>query len=150
MGAKDRNIIIYNNLTDLINEISVPENYHLLINGIIQGKSSVEIASELGVRRNRIYQMYWQYVKWCREHTDMVYHEDFPPISREEYDQFHASHRRLTYQEELEALKQYILSKQYVHPAGGNEFTSVKITPSELEEVSNSEGWGDICKGWEE
>ena len=38
----------------------------------------------------------------------------------------------------------------YVHPAGGNEFTSVKITPAELEYVSGSEGWCDICKGWEE
>jgi len=42
----------------------------------------------------------------------MMYHEDFPPILREKYYQFHASHRRLTYQEELDALKQYILSKQ--------------------------------------
>ena len=112
MGAKDRYVIIYNNLTELIKEISAPKNYHILIDRIIQGKSSKEIADELGVKRNRVYQMYWQYVKWCREHTSMVYHEDFPPISREEYDLFHASHRRLTYQEELEALKQYILAKQ--------------------------------------
>lgn len=112
MSAQDRNIIIYNNLTELINEISVPENYRLLINGIIHEQTSKEIASKLGVKRARVYQMYWQYVKWCREHTGMVYHEDFPTISREEYDLFHASHRRLTYQEELEALKQYILAKQ--------------------------------------
>lgn len=39
---------------------------------------------------------------------------------------------------------------EYVHPAGGNEFTSVKISPEELEAVSGSEGWVDICKGWEE
>ena len=39
---------------------------------------------------------------------------------------------------------------EYVHPAGGNEFTSVKITPDELENVSGAEGWVDICKGWEE
>ena len=112
MGAKDRAVIIYNNLTELIKEMTVPQNYHVLIDGIIQGKNSKEIANALGVKINRVYQMYWQYVKWCREHTGMVYHEDFPPISREEYDQFHASHRRLKYQEELEALKQYILSKQ--------------------------------------
>ena len=36
----------------------------------------------------------------------------------------------------------------YVHPAGGNEFTSVKITPEELEKASGAEGWCDICKGW--
>ena len=112
MSAKSRDVIIYNNLTELINEISVPQNYHVLIDGIIQGKESKVIAEELGLTRKRVYQMYWQYVKWCREHTGMVYHEDFPPISREEYDRFHASHRRLTYQEELEALKQYILAKQ--------------------------------------
>lgn len=112
MSAKDRTVIIYNNLTELINEMTVPQNYHVLIDGIIQGKNSKEIANALGVKINRVYQMYWQYVKWCREHTGMVYHEDFPPISREEYDRFHASHRHLTYQEELEALKQYILAKQ--------------------------------------
>lgn len=39
---------------------------------------------------------------------------------------------------------------EYVHPAGGNEFTSVKISPEELEAVSGSEGWVDICRGWEE
>ncbi len=39
---------------------------------------------------------------------------------------------------------------EYVHPAGGNEFTSVKITPAELELASGAEGWVDICKGWKE
>lgn len=39
---------------------------------------------------------------------------------------------------------------EYVHPAGGNEFTSVKITPAELEKASGAEGWVDICKGWED
>ncbi|SES39784.1 Cys-tRNA(Pro) deacylase, prolyl-tRNA editing enzyme YbaK/EbsC [Butyrivibrio fibrisolvens] len=39
---------------------------------------------------------------------------------------------------------------EYVHPAGGNEFTSVKITPDELEKVSGAEGWVDVCKGWDE
>ena len=38
----------------------------------------------------------------------------------------------------------------YVHPAGGNAFTSVKVSPAELEAVSGAEGWCDICKGWEE
>lgn len=32
----------------------------------------------------------------------------------------------------------------------GNSFTSVKLTPSELEEVSGATGWCDVCKGWEE
>ena len=39
---------------------------------------------------------------------------------------------------------------EYVHPAGGNSFTLVKLTPSELEEVSGATGWCDVCKGWEE
>jgi prolyl-tRNA editing enzyme YbaK/EbsC (Cys-tRNA(Pro) deacylase) len=33
---------------------------------------------------------------------------------------------------------------EYVHPAGGNEFTSVRITPSELEAVTGAEGWRKI------
>ena len=37
-----------------------------------------------------------------------------------------------------------------VHPAGGNEFTSVRLTPKELEEASEAVGWCDVCKGWEE
>ena len=37
----------------------------------------------------------------------------------------------------------------YIHPAGGNEFTSVKLTPDELEKATDSVGWCDICKGWE-
>ncbi len=37
---------------------------------------------------------------------------------------------------------------EYVHPAGGNEFTSVKLTPEELEKASGAAGWCDICKGW--
>ena len=40
MSAKNRDVIIYNNLTELINEITVPQNYHVLIDGIIQGKNS--------------------------------------------------------------------------------------------------------------
>ncbi len=39
---------------------------------------------------------------------------------------------------------------EYVHPAGGNEFTSVKITPDELEKITSSAGWCNVCKGWEE
>lgn len=39
---------------------------------------------------------------------------------------------------------------EYVHPAGGNEFTSVKLTPEELEKASDAVGWCDVCKGWEE
>ena len=35
---------------------------------------------------------------------------------------------------------------EYVHPAGGNEYTSVKVTPEELEEISGSAGWCDVCK----
>ena len=38
----------------------------------------------------------------------------------------------------------------FVYPAGGNEFTSVKITPNELEKSTGAVGWCDICKGWEE
>lgn len=37
----------------------------------------------------------------------------------------------------------------YVHPAGGDEFTSVKITPEELYKASGATGWCDVCKGWE-
>ena len=39
---------------------------------------------------------------------------------------------------------------EYVHPAGGNEFTSVKLSPDELEKATDSIGWCDVCKGWEE
>ena len=39
---------------------------------------------------------------------------------------------------------------EYVHPAGGNEFTSVKLFPDELEKATDSIGWCDVCKGWEE
>ncbi|MCR5719924.1 MAG: YbaK/EbsC family protein [Lachnospiraceae bacterium] len=39
---------------------------------------------------------------------------------------------------------------KYVYPAGGNEYTSVKLTPDELLECSLAVGWCDICKGWEE
>lgn len=38
----------------------------------------------------------------------------------------------------------------WVYPAGGDEFTSVKITPKELEEASGATGWCDVCKGWQE
>ncbi|MBO4391322.1 MAG: YbaK/EbsC family protein [Lachnospiraceae bacterium] len=39
---------------------------------------------------------------------------------------------------------------EYVHPAGGNEFVSVKMTPEEMEKASDAVGWCDVCKGWEE
>ena len=37
----------------------------------------------------------------------------------------------------------------YVHPAAGDEYTSVTLTPEELETASGALGWCDICKGWE-
>ena len=36
-----------------------------------------------------------------------------------------------------------------VHPAAGDEFTSVSLTPEELETASGADGWCDVCKGWE-
>ena len=38
----------------------------------------------------------------------------------------------------------------YVHPAAGDEYTSVTLTPKELELASCAQGWCDICKGWQE
>ncbi len=38
----------------------------------------------------------------------------------------------------------------FVHPAGGNEFTSVKLSCEELEQATDSVGWCDVCKGWDE
>lgn len=38
----------------------------------------------------------------------------------------------------------------YVHPAGGDEYTSVKLTPEEMEKASEAVGWCDVCKGWDE
>ena len=39
---------------------------------------------------------------------------------------------------------------EFVHPAGGNEYTSVKVTPGELEKVTEATGWCDVCKGWDD
>ena len=39
---------------------------------------------------------------------------------------------------------------EYIHPAGGNEFTSVRLTPDELEMATDAAGWCDDCKGWQE
>ena len=39
---------------------------------------------------------------------------------------------------------------EYVHPAAGSEFVSVKLTPDELEKASDAVGWCDVCKGWDE
>ena len=47
----------------------------------------------------------------------------------------------------LEELDVSMKRFEYVHPAGGNEFTSVKITPGELEEITETQGWCDVCKG---
>ncbi len=36
-----------------------------------------------------------------------------------------------------------------VHPAGGDEYTSVALTIEELERSVDFDGWCDVCKGWE-
>ena len=33
-----------------------------------------------------------------------------------------------------------------VYPAAGNDHSAVKLTISELEQISNSKGWVDVCK----
>ncbi len=38
---------------------------------------------------------------------------------------------------------------EVVHPAGGDEFTSVALTIDELEQSVDCAGWCDVCKGWE-
>lgn len=37
-----------------------------------------------------------------------------------------------------------------VHPAGGDEWTSVSMSPEEMEKASGAVGWCDVCKGWED
>ncbi len=39
---------------------------------------------------------------------------------------------------------------EVVHPAAGDDYTSVALTISELEEAVDLAGWCDVCKGWEE
>lgn len=39
---------------------------------------------------------------------------------------------------------------EIVHPAAGDQFTSVALTLDELETASKAQGWCDVCKGWEE
>lgn len=41
-----------------------------------------------------------------------------------------------------ESLKKY----EIVYPAAGNDHSAVKLTIPELEEVSGSKGWVDVCK----
>ncbi len=36
-----------------------------------------------------------------------------------------------------------------VHPAGGDEYTSVALTIEEVEKAVDHVGWCDVCKGWE-
>ncbi len=36
-----------------------------------------------------------------------------------------------------------------VHPAGGDEYTSVALTIGEMEQSVELSGWCDVCKGWE-
>ena len=38
----------------------------------------------------------------------------------------------------------------YFHPSAGNEFTSVTLSPEELQTASDAIGWCDVCKGWED
>lgn len=35
---------------------------------------------------------------------------------------------------------------EYVHPAAGDEFTSAKLAPFELEKITECTGWCDVCK----
>lgn len=36
-----------------------------------------------------------------------------------------------------------------IHPAGGNEYTSVRLSPEELERIVNADGWCDVGKAME-
>ncbi len=39
---------------------------------------------------------------------------------------------------------------EVVHPAGGDEFTSVALTIEELEKATDQAPWCDVCKGWQQ
>ena len=38
----------------------------------------------------------------------------------------------------------------YVYPACGSSNSAIKLSCEELFEMADSEGWVDVCKGWEE
>ena len=37
-----------------------------------------------------------------------------------------------------------------IYPAAGNAASAVRLTCGELEQLSNSAGWIDVCKGWQD
>ncbi len=44
-----------------------------------------------------------------------------------------------------ESLKRF----ETVYPACGSSNSAIELTPAKLEEVSECEGWVDVCKNWE-
>ncbi len=82
-----RQLIVYNNLKDLVDELNVSEAYRTMLKCIDEDKKAVQIAKELGLSGTRINQMYFQYVKWCRKYTGLHYFEECPPITNEKYDE---------------------------------------------------------------
>ncbi len=87
MSKLYRQKIEYNHLQDLADQLQLTDNYKIFIKGIVEGKSTKEIADELNLSRSRVDQMYWQYVTWCRRLTGLFYFQDIPPIKKEIYDQ---------------------------------------------------------------
>ena len=91
MTSKDfRTIIEYNNLQTIADDLQVSEQYKILLKGIEDGKTTIDIAKELEVSRSRVDQMYWQYVVWCRRYTKLYYFKDVPPITEDMYEQIPA------------------------------------------------------------
>lgn len=58
MTSKDfRTIIEYNNLQTIADDLQVTEQYKILLKGIQDGKTTIDIAKELDVSRSRVDQM---------------------------------------------------------------------------------------------
>ncbi len=88
-----REIIIYNNLQEIADEIGVSKNYKIMLKGISEGKTSAQISRDIGCSGSRIGGMYFQFVKWCSEHTNLKYFKDCQPISREKYEELWKKYR---------------------------------------------------------
>ncbi len=99
--------IKYNNLIDLIDELDLTPKYKPVISAAVRGDKTSDIAKHNGVTRSRIYHMYYQYVRFCRRHTGLVYFEDAPPLPEEEYYEQSHKYHHLKHPEHEEAIKAY-------------------------------------------
>lgn len=105
MSTKYKEVIVYNCLLDIAPQLNICDRDITIVKHAVAGEKNADIARMFHLSPSRINQILWKYVIYCERLTGLIYFEDMPPITREQYNSYFPLSHRNTYEDILRRIR---------------------------------------------